>query len=58
VLSGIPTLGLVLTTAAGAFGIERNAFLGWVMLSKVIRNSLIVFVSYLGLQHVSRTPLA
>jgi membrane protein YqaA with SNARE-associated domain len=58
VLAGTPTFGLVLTAAAGALGIERNAFLRWVMLSKVIRNWLIVFVSYLGLQLVSGTPLA
>jgi hypothetical protein len=56
VLSGIPTLGPVLATAAGAHGIEQNAFLRWVMLSKVIRNWLIVVVSYLGLRLVSGTP--
>lgn len=56
-LSGIPTFGLVLTTAAGAFGIERNAFLRRVMLSKVIRNWLLVFVSYFGLQLVTGTSL-
>ena len=57
ILSGIPTLGTVLTTAAGAFGIERNPFLRWVMHSKVIRNWLLVLASFFGLELLTGTAL-
>jgi hypothetical protein len=36
-LGSIPTLGGLVTAAAGAFGIERGALLPWVFLAKVLR---------------------
>ena len=42
ILSGLPTLGLLLTTAAGAVGIKLFSFFFWVVLSKTIRNWLLV----------------
>lgn len=42
IFSGLPTLGLLLTTAAGAVGIKLYSFFFWVVLSKTIRNWLLV----------------
>jgi membrane protein YqaA with SNARE-associated domain len=46
ILSAIPTLGTLLTTAAGAFGIKRNVFLRWVITSKILRNWLLLLIFY------------
>jgi membrane protein YqaA with SNARE-associated domain len=37
-------LGTLLTTAAGAFGVNRKVFLGWVFTSKVLRNWLLLLL--------------
>lgn len=37
-LSGVPVLGIILTTAAGAFGVGLAAFILWVMIGKLVRN--------------------
>jgi membrane protein YqaA with SNARE-associated domain len=44
VLSGVPTLGAALTTAAGAFGVEKGPFLRWVFVGKVLRNWLLLLL--------------
>lgn len=43
-LSGIPVLGAVLTTGAGAFGVTQLSFLFWVGIAKLARNWLVVVV--------------
>jgi membrane protein YqaA with SNARE-associated domain len=43
-LSGIPVLGSLLTTAAGAFGVPRPAFLILVTIGKMWRNWLLVIL--------------
>jgi len=50
ILSGIPGLGTLLTTGAGAFNIERNVFLFWVFLAKLLRNWLIILLFSAGFQ--------
>jgi membrane protein YqaA with SNARE-associated domain len=50
VLSGIPTLGAVLATAAGAFGIQRRAFLRWDFLGKILRNAVLALALLCGIQ--------
>ena len=50
ILSGIPGLGAALLVAAGAFGIARRAFLGWVFLGKVLRYWVLVFIILLSLR--------
>jgi membrane protein YqaA with SNARE-associated domain len=50
ILSGIPGLGAALLVAAGAFGIARRAFLGWVFLGKVLRYWVLVFIILFGLR--------
>lgn len=45
-LSGIPILGSMLTTAAGAFGVPRPAFLLLVTVGKMLRNWLLVILFY------------
>ncbi len=42
--SAIPTLGTLLTAAAGAYGVERKVFLLWVFVSKVLRNWLLLLL--------------
>ena len=42
--SAIPTLGTLLTTAAGAYGVKRGVFLVWVFTSKVLRNWLFLLL--------------
>jgi membrane protein YqaA with SNARE-associated domain len=44
-LSGIPVLGSMLTTAAGAFDVPRPAFLLLVTISKILRNWLLVILA-------------
>jgi membrane protein YqaA with SNARE-associated domain len=48
VLSAVPGLGTVLTTGAGAFDVERYAFLFWVIVGKALRNWLIVLFVAVG----------
>lgn len=43
-LSSVPGLGLLLSTAAGAFGVETHEFLLWVMVSKIVRNWLLLII--------------
>jgi len=50
IFSAIPGLGTVLTTGAGAFNIERNIFLIWVFVAKLVRNWLIMFLLSAGFQ--------
>ena len=47
---GIPGLGLVLTTMAGAYGVNFNLFLIWTFLGKFLRNALLVLPIVLGLE--------
>ena len=42
IFSGLPTLGLLLATAAGAVGINLYSFFFWMVLSKVTRNWLLM----------------
>lgn len=42
--ASIPFIGTVLTIGAGMAGVGRNSFLLWVMISKVIRNWVLVLV--------------
>jgi membrane protein YqaA with SNARE-associated domain len=46
VLSGIPVLGSMLTTAAGAFDVPRPAFLLLVTIGKMLRNWLLAILFY------------
>ena len=43
-LSGVPVLGSLLTTAAGAFGVRVPAFILFVFIAKFVRNWLIVVI--------------
>jgi membrane protein YqaA with SNARE-associated domain len=43
-LSGVPVLGSMLTTAAGAFGVPRPAFLLLVTIAKMLRNWLLAIL--------------
>jgi membrane protein YqaA with SNARE-associated domain len=43
-LSGIPVLGSLLTTAAGAFGVPRLAFVLLVTIGKMLRNWLLAIL--------------
>jgi membrane protein YqaA with SNARE-associated domain len=43
-LSCLPGLGLILSTAAGAFGIGIGAFVLWVMIAKMARNWLLLII--------------
>lgn len=43
-VASIPFVGTVLTIGAGMAGIGRNSFLLWVMISKVIRNWILVLI--------------
>jgi membrane protein YqaA with SNARE-associated domain len=43
-LSGIPVLGSMLTTVAGAFGVPRPAFLLLVTIGKMLRNWLLAIL--------------
>ncbi len=45
-LSGIPVLGSLLTTAAGAFGVPRPFFLILVTIGKLVRNWLLALLFY------------
>jgi membrane protein YqaA with SNARE-associated domain len=49
-LVGVPGLGIALTMAAGAFAIQRSAFLLWVFMGKVLRNVALAFLFYSGYQ--------
>jgi membrane protein YqaA with SNARE-associated domain len=44
-LSGIPVLGSMLTTAAGAFDVPRPMFLLLVTIGKILRNWLLVILA-------------
>jgi membrane protein YqaA with SNARE-associated domain len=48
ILSAVPGLGTVLTTGAGAFDVERYAFLFWVIVGKALRNWVIVLFAAVG----------
>jgi membrane protein YqaA with SNARE-associated domain len=50
IMSAIPGLGTVLTTGAGAFDVERYAFLFWVVVGKALRNWVIVLFAIVGFQ--------
>jgi len=54
-LSGVPVVGIVLATAAGAFGIKRSAFLLWIFLGKVLRNWILVLLFLSGYEVLSDT---
>jgi membrane protein YqaA with SNARE-associated domain len=43
-VASIPFIGTVLTIGAGMAGIGRNSFILWVMISKVIRNWILVLI--------------
>ena len=43
-LSWLPGLGLVLSTAAGAFGVKLHEFVLWVMVAKMVRNWLLLII--------------
>ena len=43
-LSFLPGLGLLLSTAAGAFGVKTYQFLMWVMVAKMVRNWLLLII--------------
>lgn len=43
-LSGVPVLGLLLTTAAGSFGLPRPAFLLLVTIGRMLRNWLLAIL--------------
>jgi membrane protein YqaA with SNARE-associated domain len=43
-LSSVPGLGLLLSTAAGAFGVETHEFVLWVMIAKMARNWLLLII--------------
>jgi membrane protein YqaA with SNARE-associated domain len=43
-LSAVPVLGIILTTAAGAFGVGLAAFILWVMIGKLVRNWALVVI--------------
>ena len=43
-ISGVPVLGSMLTTAAGAFGVPRPAFLILVTIGKMLRNWLLAIL--------------
>jgi membrane protein YqaA with SNARE-associated domain len=43
-LSCLPGLGLLLSTAAGAFGVKTYQFLMWVMVAKMARNWLLLII--------------
>jgi membrane protein YqaA with SNARE-associated domain len=45
-LSGIPVLGSLLTTAAGAFGVPRPLFLLLVTIGKMLRNWVLAILIY------------
>jgi len=45
-LSGVPLLGSLLTTAAGAFGVPRPAFLLLVTVGKMLRNWLLAILLF------------
>ena len=41
-LSGVPGLGMVLVTAAGAFGVRVGEFILWATVGKVLRNWILL----------------
>ena len=43
-VASIPIIGTLLTIGAGMAGIGRNSFILWVMISKVIRNWILVLI--------------
>lgn len=53
ILSGIPTLGAPLSTAAGAFGIQRGSFLRWVFVAKLLRNWVLLLLLEQSFQFVA-----
>jgi membrane protein YqaA with SNARE-associated domain len=44
IISGVPVLGMLLTTSAGAFGIPIVEFAIWVLAGKLLRNWLLVIL--------------
>lgn len=40
----LPGLGMVLSTAAGAYGVRTHAFVLWVMIAKMARNWLLLII--------------
>jgi membrane protein YqaA with SNARE-associated domain len=51
-LSALPGLGLLVTTAAGAFAIGRYRFLGWVLVAKLTRNWLLLLLAAVALRQI------
>ena len=43
-LTALPVAGIILTTAAGAFGVGLAEFVLWVMIGKLVRNWALVVV--------------
>jgi membrane protein YqaA with SNARE-associated domain len=43
-MSFLPGLGLLLSTAAGAFGVKTHEFVLWVMVAKMVRNWLLLIL--------------
>ena len=43
-LSCLPGLGLLLSTAAGAFGVKLHEFLMWALVAKMARNWLLLII--------------
>jgi len=43
--SGIPVLGILVSTGAGAFGLPRNRFLVWSFLGKMLRNWVFALIA-------------
>jgi membrane protein YqaA with SNARE-associated domain len=50
-LTGVPVLGSLLTTAAGAFGVPRLSFLVLVTLGKLWRNWLLAIIAFGAYNH-------
>lgn len=45
-LSAVPVLGTMLTTAAGAFGVAQPAFIFWVTIAKLLRNWVLAVIAH------------
>ena len=52
VLSAVPFLGILLSAGAGAFGIKLGAFLFWSVVTKTVRNWVILLFLYTSFQHL------
>lgn len=52
VLSAVPFLGILLSAGAGAFGIKLGTFLFWSIVTKTVRNWVILLFLYAGFQRL------